>query len=87
MESQIGTSKMPSWSNSLLWKSTGAFRIRWLAISDVTFQKVAHLRNSLNENQPVLIGRDGQEISVVAGSELCKILLEKQNRDSAFTSR
>ena len=29
---------------------------------DLTFQKVQHLHNPWNENKPVKIGRDGQEI-------------------------
>ena len=33
-----------------------------LLFQDLTFQKVQHLHNPWNENKPVKIGRDGQEI-------------------------
>jgi hypothetical protein len=44
---------------------------------------VGHIKNRLNENQPVLVGRDGQEIEEFAGAELLKLIDEEA--DSLLT--
>jgi hypothetical protein len=41
---------------------------------------VGHIKNRLNENQPVLVGRDGQEIEEFAGAELLKLIDEEADR-------
>ena len=76
MESAPGTAEMPSWTKGLLWQSSGAFYIRWITISDVGFYHLAPLLNRLNEDQPVFIGRDGQEIDAETGAKLCSIVDE-----------
>ncbi|KAA8903580.1 YT521-B-like domain-containing protein [Sphaerosporella brunnea] len=76
MEGPPGSAPMPSWAKNLLWESSGPFRIRWISITDISFHRVAHLKNRLNENQPVLIGRDGQEIDPDCGAALCKTIDE-----------
>jgi hypothetical protein len=76
MESAPGTAPIPTWAKNLLWESSGPFNIRWITIADISFHRVAHLKNRLNEGQPVLIGRDGQEIDPDCGSALCKIFNE-----------
>ncbi|SOV10807.1 YTH domain-containing protein, putative [Plasmodium sp. gorilla clade G2] len=48
------------------------FDIQWIRVIDVPFQEVAHLKNSLNENKPIKVGRDGQEIEQMAGIQLCE---------------
>ncbi|RPA71426.1 YTH-domain-containing protein [Ascobolus immersus RN42] len=67
----------PTWSKSLLWKSSAPFTIRWLTICEVNFGRIGHLNNKYNENQPVLIGRDGQEIDPETGAELCRVIDER----------
>lgn len=74
METLPGAIKVPSWQNSINWESAGAFRVRWLVICNVRFGKIGHLRNGLNENLPVLIGKDGQEVEEGCGRELCDCL-------------
>lgn len=76
MESAPGTAEMPPWTNVLLWKSSGAFHIRWITICDISFYHLALLLNRLNEDQPVFIGRDGQEIDPGTGAQLCNIIDE-----------
>lgn len=76
MEGAPGSAPVPSWSKNLLWESSAPFRIRWISITDINFHRVAHLKNQLNEGQPVLIGRDGQEIDPECGSQLCKTIDE-----------
>ena len=63
-----------------VFQTTGAFKIRWLATTELNFSRVSHLLNSLNDDQPVLIGRDGQEISTKSGADLCKMLSQQQER-------
>ncbi|RDW94424.1 hypothetical protein BP5796_00187 [Coleophoma crateriformis] len=67
MESLPGSISKPRWQESINWQSAGAFKIRWLTICSIRFQKIGHLRNSYNENLPVLIGKDGQEIESYCG--------------------
>ncbi|KAF7862853.1 uncharacterized protein EAF02_010402 [Botrytis sinoallii] len=74
METLPGAIKVPSWQNSINWESAGAFRVRWLVICNVRFGKIGHLRNGLNENLPVLIGKDGQEVEEGCGRGLCECL-------------
>lgn len=76
MESAPGAAPVPTWAKNLLWESSGPFRIRWITICDISFHRVAHLTNRLNEDQPVLIGRDGQEIDTDCGAALCKLIDE-----------
>ena len=40
----------------------GVFKIEWISKNELSFQKTQHLFNSWNDNKPVKIGRDGQEI-------------------------
>ena len=40
----------------------GVFKIDWICRKDLSFSKVIHLNNPWNDNKPVKIGRDGQEI-------------------------
>jgi len=51
----------------------GVFKVDWICRKDLSFQKVAHLHNPWNENKPVKIGRDGQEIEPSIAEELCKL--------------
>jgi hypothetical protein len=53
---------------------------------------VHHLKNSLNENMPVLVAKDGQEIEYQCGEDLIKCIDEefegrggdKRYRDPGF---
>ncbi|KAK6610735.1 hypothetical protein H4I96_02333 [Botrytis cinerea] len=69
-----GAIQIPSWQNSINWESAGAFRVRWLVVCNVRFGKIGHLRNGLNDNLPVLIGKDGQEVEEGCGRGLCECL-------------
>lgn len=85
MESAPGTASIPIWAKNLLWESSGPFRIRWITICDISFHRVAHLTNRLNEDQPVLIGRDGQEIDTDCGAALCKLIDESAAFRRSYT--
>ncbi|KAL9038985.1 MAG: hypothetical protein Q9180_002801 [Flavoplaca navasiana] len=64
----------PSWQSALLWPSTDPFRIQWLTVAETRFNRVGHLKNKCNDGQPVLVGRDGQEIEGVVGRKLCEVI-------------
>jgi hypothetical protein len=76
MEGPPGSAPIPSWAKNLLWESSGPFKIQWMSVTDISFHRVAHLKNHLNEGQPVLIGRDGQEIDPECGAALCRTMDE-----------
>ncbi|CAI5479552.1 unnamed protein product, partial [Closterium sp. Yama58-4] len=50
------------------------FRIRWLKLCELSFNKTRHLRNQYNDNQPVKISRDCQEVEPSAGKQLTALL-------------
>ncbi len=83
MESPIGAATPPKWTESLLWPTSGAFRIKWLCHQPLDFYRAAHLRNSFNENQPCIIGRDGQEIESVCGAALLRLMDDEERHASA----
>lgn len=60
----------PRWANSLQWDSSPPFRIDWLSTVEVQFGRISHLHNSLNNDLPVLVGKDGQEIEEECGRRL-----------------
>jgi len=50
----------------------GVFKIDWITKNDLFFTKCAYILNPWNENKPVKVGRDGQEIESHAGELLCR---------------
>jgi len=59
----------------------GVFKIDWICREDLVFQKVGHLYNPWNENKPVKIGRDGQEIEPSVAENLCKLFVTDNGID------
>merc|ERR1719464_2037593 len=59
----------------------GVFKIDWICKKDLVFQKVGHLYNPWNENKPVKIGRDGQEIEPSVAENLCKLFVTDNGID------
>ncbi len=57
----------PRWIKGIHWRSSPPFRVDWLSTTSVPFYYVGHLENRLNDNLPVLVGKDGQEIEKNAG--------------------
>lgn len=50
-----GSSRSNPWGRS--------FKVKWLRLNDLPFQKTLHLKNPLNEYKPVKISRDCQVFS------------------------
>lgn len=77
MESVPGSVERPKWQRAIKWESTGAFKVKWLGICSTRFHRIGHLKNGLNENQAVLIGKDGQEIEERCGAGLIELIDEE----------
>jgi len=54
----------------------GVFKIDWICQKELSFSKVIHLNNPWNDNKPVKIGRDGQEIEPRVAEEICRLFPE-----------
>ncbi len=80
MESLPGSVEVPSWQNAINWDTAGAFKVKWLVICATRFHRVGHLKNALNENQAVLIGKDGQEIEENCGANLIELINEEADQ-------
>ncbi|KAK9064344.1 hypothetical protein SSX86_015725 [Deinandra increscens subsp. villosa] len=50
------------------------FCLRWLKLCELSFHKTRHLRNPYNENLPVKISRDCQELEPSIGEQLASLL-------------
>lgn len=60
---------------------SGIFKLDWINRNELSFTKCNHLYNPYNENRPVKIGRDGQEIEPHVGEALCRMFLPDDNVD------
>lgn len=80
MESLPGTVEKPAWARELHWATSPPFRIRWITMAETRSSRVHHIKNSLNENQGVHVGRDGQEIEEQCGILLCEIMDEEERK-------
>ncbi len=70
----------PSWRKYLHWPTTKPFRISWLVKGDIPYRVAGKLKNPLNEDTPVFVGRDGQEIPDSVGLELCEAIESDANK-------
>ncbi|KAK6178781.1 hypothetical protein SNE40_011290 [Patella caerulea] len=66
---------------------SGVFKLDWITRHELAFTKVNHLHNPWNENLPVKIGRDGQEIEPTCGETLCRLFPADDNIDLITIAR
>ena len=66
----------PTWRKYLRWPTTKPFKIRWITKGDSPYRVAGNLRNPLNDDSLVFVGRDGQEIPDRVGVELCEAIDE-----------
>ncbi|XP_022105415.1 YTH domain-containing protein 1-like isoform X4 [Acanthaster planci] len=59
----------------------GVFKIDWITRQELAFSKTGHLFNSWNDNKPVKIGRDGQEVETRCGEALCRLFPQDEHID------
>ncbi|KAI7988074.1 Zinc finger CCCH domain-containing protein 45, partial [Camellia lanceoleosa] len=66
------------------WKKSWgrSFKVKWLRLHDLPFQKTLHLKNPLNDYKPVKISRDCQELPQDIGEALCELLDGKDDTDA-----
>ncbi|KAL8556986.1 hypothetical protein ACS0TY_004455 [Phlomoides rotata] len=63
-----GSGKNNPWGRS--------FKVKWLRLHDLSFQRTLHLKNPWNDFKPVKISRDCQELPQDIGEALCELLDE-----------
>uniref|UniRef100_A0A5B6YV20 YTH domain-containing family protein n=1 Tax=Davidia involucrata TaxID=16924 RepID=A0A5B6YV20_DAVIN len=84
MTSSVGWRRDNVWSQgsggSNPWGRS--FKVKWLQLHDLPFQKTLHLKNPLNHYKPVKISRDGQELPPDIGEALCELLDGKIDVDA-----
>ncbi|KAK3019789.1 hypothetical protein RJ639_003776, partial [Escallonia herrerae] len=95
MMSSVGWRRDDVWSQgsggSNPWGRS--FKVKWLRLHDLPFQKTLHLKNPLNHYKPVKISRDCQELPQEIGEALCELLDgkfdvdDKQRRDDLTLKR
>lgn len=52
-----------------------SFKVKWLCLNDLPFQKTLHLKNPWNDFKPVKISRDCQVYTLPASIELSDVWL------------
>lgn len=70
----ITTPRRPDWEDMAGRRTSPPFRVKWLGTTPITSGRVRYLRNPLNENLSVLVGRDGQEIAEKTGVALLRMM-------------
>lgn len=51
----------------------GVFNIDWLCTCELSFNDVRDLHNPMNQNKPIKVARDGQQVDPVVARELCML--------------
>jgi hypothetical protein len=72
---------------SILKADLSIEQVRWITVAPTRFGRVGHLKNKLNENQAVLVAKDGQEVEEACGEQLTKIIDEEAELDLASWHR
>ncbi|KAK9076727.1 hypothetical protein SSX86_005061 [Deinandra increscens subsp. villosa] len=62
-----------------------SFKVKWLRLHDLPFQKTLHLKNPLNQYKPVKISRDCQELPQDIGEALCELIDGESGMDENQT--
>jgi len=66
---------------------SGVIHIDWISRRSLPFNQTLHLFNSWNENKPVKIGRDGQEIEPRCAESLCRLFPSDPTMDIISISK
>jgi len=66
--------------SSNVWTEVGSkaltknFKVEWLKLAELNFTKTLHIKNPLNNNKPVKISRDGQELPTDVALQLIQLI-------------
>lgn len=52
---------------------SNSFDVEWVRRYDLAFRDLEHIRNPLNEDKPIKISRDGQELPNNLGQTVCQL--------------
>ncbi|XP_064387067.1 YTH domain-containing protein 1-like [Halichondria panicea] len=63
----------------------GVFKLDWLHRGELDFSACMDLKNPWNENKPVKISRDGQEVEPGVGEKLCQLWAKIASDDDILT--
>ncbi|TMW94823.1 hypothetical protein EJD97_009746 [Solanum chilense] len=76
MISSVGLRRDQVWSQGNGGRNSWgrSFEVNWLRLYDLPFQRTLHLKNPWNQNKPVKISRDCQELPPDIGEALCELL-------------
>ncbi|KAJ8766179.1 hypothetical protein K2173_021696 [Erythroxylum novogranatense] len=82
------------WRHDNFWSQGGgknnpwgcSFKVKWLCLNDLPFQKTLHLKNPLNDYKPVKISRDCQELPEDVGEALCQLISGDGDADGMLKS-
>lgn len=79
----------PRWIQGLHWETSPPFRVEWLSTTEVEFRHISYLLNPLNDNLPVLVGKDGQEIGEECGRRLLEAMegIARSKNEQACSDR
>ncbi|KAL8392596.1 hypothetical protein RB595_002695 [Gaeumannomyces hyphopodioides] len=64
----------PNWIGINERRTSPPFRVEWLNTTPIVFKHAKHLRNPLNKNLSVQIGKDGQEVAESTGAALVDLM-------------
>ncbi|XP_066298016.1 YTH domain-containing protein 1-like isoform X1 [Branchiostoma lanceolatum] len=65
----------------------GVIKLDWINRHELPFTKTTHLFNAWNENKPVKIGRDGQELEPNCAAALCQMFPPDEHVDLSAICR
>ena len=60
---------------------TNSFNVDWVRRYDLPFRETESMTNPLNENKPIKISRDGQELPLALGLRVCRMFDEGADAD------
>ena len=52
---------------------SNSFDVEWICRYDLAFRDLEHIRNPLNEDKPIKISRDGQELPANLGQQVLQL--------------
>ena len=64
----------------------GIFRLQWISKDDLEFSRCQDVSNPWNDNKPVKISRDGQELPPAIGEKLCRLWFERPDTPPVISS-
>lgn len=79
----VETIERPSWMRSIQWETTPPFRVEWLLTEATDFWSVHYINNPFNEDRPIIVGKDGQEIEEEAARTLVEEMHVQADKKAA----